>query len=127
MVLNYRHSEDAALSRARTFEFDLDIGGTPAVDLEPAALRQAARIAPIQSRRVHPRQIEHAIYVRQLREEVIEDAYGEAGAADSSAGRPVHDYCGRRHYPRGERMMVSDLASQRAICAARMRKRARGR
>jgi hypothetical protein len=77
MVINYRHSKDPALSRARTFELDCEIDGMSGVGVNPNGLLRAAEAAREPGRpTVHPRQVEHALYAQRAYGESLDQVYG---------------------------------------------------
>jgi hypothetical protein len=82
MVLNYRHSQDPAYSRARTFEIEVELDGLSGVNVNTAALLRPATATTVAGRPVvHPRQVEHALYAVKLHGEAVGKAYG-ASAGD---------------------------------------------
>jgi hypothetical protein len=78
LVLNYRHSQDPALSRARTFELEVEMDSAPGIGVNPSALLEAAQKSQgAGAPRVHPRQIEHALFaIREYGDGVFE-RYGQ--------------------------------------------------
>jgi hypothetical protein len=81
MVLNYRHSQDPALCRSRTFELEVEQDGLSGIGVTSGALLDAAQMAQDPRRpRVHPRQVEHALYCLPMFETSLSNRYGGASA-----------------------------------------------
>lgn len=82
MVLNYRHSQNPDLSRARSFEVDVELSGSPALDVGPTPLLDVAqRATETYGRKVHPRQVEHAIIAAQTFGGRLAEVYGPAAGS----------------------------------------------
>ncbi len=77
LVLNYRRSDNPSLCRAKTFELEVDPDGLSGIEADPAALA-AACVEEVRPGcpRVHPRQIEHALYALGEYGDGIDDRYG---------------------------------------------------
>jgi hypothetical protein len=77
MVLDYRHSQDPQLSRARTFEFEAELDGLSGVEVNSRALLRAAEETNRPGRpAAHPRQVEHALYAQRLHGHALAEAFG---------------------------------------------------
>jgi hypothetical protein len=80
MVVNYRHSQNPSLCRARTFELEAELDGLSGLGLDSGALLRAAAFAGERERAaVHPRQVEHALYAEREHGDALDQVYGPAG------------------------------------------------
>jgi hypothetical protein len=77
ITVNYRHSQDPARSRARTFELEAELDGLSGVSVNSEALLLAAQSAQQPGRAsIHPRQVEHALYISREYGGATDDRYG---------------------------------------------------
>jgi hypothetical protein len=77
MVANYRHSVDPKLSRARTYQLEVELDGLSGVGVDSAALLGAVEAVEHLGRTVvHPRQVEHARYALREHREALAVVYG---------------------------------------------------